>query len=285
MSNPVSQPGTEWSKQQLAEEFASAGIAAGDNLILHSSYKSLGSVEDGPNGVIDALLSVIGPDAHLMVPTFTYSLPMWNLEPFDLVHSRSRTGAITEVLRRRPDAFRSFHPTHSVAMIGPRAEELTSNHLHATPIGLQSPFASMHELDARILMLGTFQDTNSSLHYCEVAAGLPYTEVAFSPDNCEIAWFLNENRQVEYTQIFEVPGCSRGFRKVEPLLRSADVLQDVSIAGAPSQLLNMRALVEAMKTILTVNPVILLCQTITCTICPKRRLHMASRCKGAASSR
>ncbi len=186
--------------------------AKGDAVILHSSFKSLGTVDGGPNTVIDALLDAVGSHGHLLVPTFTYSLPMWHVEPFDPKTSKARVGVIPEVLRQRPDAHRSFHPTHSVAVIGPHAEDIIRNHLHATPLGADCPFDRMRKFDAKILMLGTFQDTNSSLHLCEVLAGLPYVRVAFTEgQDFEIAWFINEDGQVEYTQFFEVPGCSRGF--------------------------------------------------------------------------
>jgi aminoglycoside N3'-acetyltransferase len=130
----------------------------------------------------------------------------------------------------------------------------------------------MWERHAKILMLGTFQDTNSSLHYCEVAVELPYIHVPFSDDqDFEMAWFFNEHGQVEYTQITEVPGCSRGFRKIEQPLRECGVLTDVRVGAAACQLLDLRALVQAAREILNEDPCFLLCETANCAICPKRR--------------
>lgn len=261
-----------WSIDDLAQQMRDAGLREDENLIIHSSYKSIGLVEGGPRGVVDAALDVIGHTANLMVPTFTYALPMWTIEPFDIKKSKARTGAIPEAVRNHEQALRSFHPTHSVAVIGPEAEQLVENHLQVSPLGDDSPFARMHQRGAKILMIGTHQDTNSSLHYCEVAARVPYLDVTFSDNQIfELAWFINENDQVEYTQIFEVPGCSRGFRIVEPMLREAGVLQDVRIGDAESQLLDMQALVITMTEALQRQPGLLLCNTQTCTLCPKRR--------------
>jgi aminoglycoside 3-N-acetyltransferase len=257
---------------ELTVELHRVGIRAGDNLILHSSLKSLGRVDGGAPAVVDAVLDAIGPDGNLMVPTFTYSMPMWKAEPFDIRATKSRVGAITEAVRMHPLALRSFHPTHSVAVIGPDAEAIIRNHLHATPIGLESPFGRMRERGARILMLGTTQDTNSSLHYCEVASGLPYVQVAFSAGrNFELAWFLNEQGQAEYTQLFELPGCSRGFRAIEAPLIDRGALHPVTVAGALSQFLDMEEMVKAVDEILKTDPAILLCFTPNCSICPKRR--------------
>jgi aminoglycoside 3-N-acetyltransferase len=271
----MNQPAKPWTREDLEQHFRDAGLQEDDALILHSSLKSIGFVEGGAKTVVDALLDVIGPRGHLLVPTFTYSMPIWKLPPFDVHHSTSRVGAITEAVRHRPDAVRSFHPTHSVAVIGPDREAIVRNHLHATPLGRDCPFDRMRRYRAKILMLGTRQDTNSSLHLCEVLADLPYLTVAFSEgQDFEFAWFLNENGQVEFTPIYEVPGCSRGFRVVEEPLRRARVLRDVMIGHAPSQLLDLESLVEATRELLARHPTMLLCRDDSCPICVKRRRFM-----------
>lgn len=263
--------------EDLVRDLELAGISEGDSLILHSSFRSLGAVAGGPQAVVEAVLDVLGPKGHLMVPTFTYSLPIWNIAPFDYRHSKSRVGAITEVVRQRPDAQRSFHPTHSVAVIGPEADQIVSNHLHATPTGLKSPFGKMYARKAKILMLGTRQDTDTSLHYCEVVAQMPYLDVVFTQgQDFEIAWFYNEADQIEYTRIHELPGCSRGFEVIEPELRRRGVLKDVRIGEAASQLLEMESFVPAAVEVIREQPSLLLCMTPGCTICQKRRAFMKS---------
>lgn len=260
---------------QLVADLRAAGIAPGDNLIVHSSLKKIGRVENGANGVVRALLDAIGDTGNLMVPAFTYSLPIWSGQPFDVACSKSRVGAVTEAVRAWPNARRSFHPTHSVVVIGPDARELTLNHMHSSPIGKDSPFGRMHKRGAKILMLGTFQDTNSSLHYCEVMAGLPYIEVPFTSDqDFEVAWFFNESGQIEYTEIREMPGCSRGFRVIEPMLKERGVLKETRVGEAPCQLLEMEKFVAAAIEILQEDPILLLCSTPGCIICPKRLERM-----------
>lgn len=262
----------------LVDDLRRAGVVPGDNLIVHSSLKSVGPVETGPATVVDALLETVGPTGSLMMPTFTYSLPMWNCDPFDVRHSSGRVGAIPEEMRQRPEAHRSFHPTHSVAVIGPDAEQIIANHLHATPIGEGSPFARMARRGGKILMLGTHQDTNSSLHYCEVAAGSEYIHVPFTLDqDYEIAWFINERDQIEYTKIYEVPGCSRGFRVVEAPLRDRQLLQEFPVGEARCQLLDAQSLIPAIGELLAADPAMMLCHIASCAICPKRRAFLLER--------
>lgn len=264
-----------WSAPQLADHLQNAGFHAGQNVIVHSSLKSVGRSEHGAETIVDALREVIGPDGNLMVPTFTYSMPGWKGDPFDIKTSKARTGTIPEFVRTHPDAVRSFHPTHSVAVLGPDSDAITADHMLATPLGLHSPFHRMLQQDATILMLGTRQDTDSSLHLCEVMAELPYVHVCFSDDaDYEVAWYRNEDDQVRFAQIREIPGCSRGFKSIETPLIQRGVLQNVKIGNADCQVLDMGQLVEAALEILRQDPTLLLCNLAHCGICPKRRAFM-----------
>jgi aminoglycoside 3-N-acetyltransferase len=58
--------------EKLVEEFRELGVMKGDVLFIHSSYKSFGGVEGGPQTVINALLDVIGVEGTLIMPTFNY---------------------------------------------------------------------------------------------------------------------------------------------------------------------------------------------------------------------
>ena len=55
--------------EKLISEFKDLGLEKGDVVLVHSSYKSFGGVEGGPQTVIDALLSILGEEGTLIVPT------------------------------------------------------------------------------------------------------------------------------------------------------------------------------------------------------------------------
>jgi aminoglycoside 3-N-acetyltransferase len=267
----------EWVKSaDMARDLRSAGIKAGDNLAVHSSLRSLGYVEGGAEAVIRTLQEVLSPDGTLMMPTFTFSLAIWNMPPFERDRSPSRVGKITEVFRTARGTLRSEHPTHSAAASGPLAEEIVSGHLECTPLGRGCPFDKLRLRGGRILMLGTRQDTNSSLHLCEVLADLPYIHVAFTPGrDYEIAQLRERWGKVREIQIREMPGCSRGFPRCEDYLRERRVLRDVRICGASSQLLDMQELAEVMVEKLKQEPTYLLCDNPQC-VCARRKIFMQS---------
>ncbi len=107
-------------KNELISGFQKAGIIAGDTLLVHSSYKSFGGVEGGPQTVIDALLEVLSPEGTLIMPTFNFNFN--NGESWDVRSTPSQMGVLTELVRCDPRAKRVFHPFYSFAIIGKHAD-------------------------------------------------------------------------------------------------------------------------------------------------------------------
>ncbi len=263
----------------IEDELKKIGIKQGDTLIVHSSLKSIGNVAGGAETVIRALQNVLTDKGTLIMPTFSFSLIQWSKEPFETEKTPSRVGAITDIFRKMEGVKRSNHPTHSIAVWGKLKDELTIPVLDAPPCGLGSPFEKLYNLNAKILMLGTHQDTNTMLHFCEKAANLNYIDIPFSPDKEFETARIKENEIIKEINIKEVPGCSRGFNKVEKPLKRMGIIKDVWIGEARSQILESKKLVKAMNKILRRHPDILLCEEFDCSICIRRRaaLHCCEK--------
>jgi aminoglycoside N3'-acetyltransferase len=127
--------------------------------------------------VIDGFREAVGPGGTVVVPTFTL---LGRVGPFgswyDHDASPSTVGLITETLRRRPEAVRSFHPIHSVAAVGRRADEVTAGHRHArgrvspwcdAAFAHQSPFDLLARWDAWYVLLGVGFEVQTIMHYVE----------------------------------------------------------------------------------------------------------------------
>lgn len=152
------------------------GLRPGDLVQVHSSLSALGYVEGGPEAVVEALLEAIGPEGTLMVPTFNHMARAAfddEREIFDPRTTRSISGAITEVVRLRPDAHRSMHPTHPYAAIGPRAEELTREHLELRTFDERSPLGKLIAAGGKIVLLGVGMNRNTAAHIAETKAEAP----------------------------------------------------------------------------------------------------------------
>lgn len=260
----------------LEDELRKVGIKQGDVVIVHSSLKSVGNVTGGAETVIKAFQKVLTEKGTLVLPTFTFSLIQWAKEPFNKNTTPSRVGIITEIFRQMDGVSRNNHPTHSIAAWGALKDELIQTDLTAPPCGIGSVFEKLFNLNAKILMLGTRQDTNTMLHFCEKKAGLKYINIPFSTDREHEIALMKDGEAIKEVIISEVPGCSRGFNKSEKYLRKAGIIKDVWIGEARSQLLEAKPLVKEMVKILKRHPDLLLCEEFDCGICPRRRAAIHS---------
>ncbi len=261
-------------KKDLIKELRSAGIDEGDTIALHASLKSLGYVEGGAQTVIDAFLTAVGPDGTMMMPTHTYCMTP-NPDQFHIDTSPSKVGLISETLRRQSQSVRSFHPTHSVAAIGYHAAFLTRDALATSPCGVNNPFHRLEKCQGRIMLMGTNHQSNTHLHTCEVLSGVPYLKVSWSKKRSyEISHIYQNGELVERLHLFQVPGCSKGFQKIQPYLDRAGIVQHVRIGAADSQLFYASDLTGVTVPLLRKHPDLLLCHNVQCNICPARRDYL-----------
>jgi aminoglycoside 3-N-acetyltransferase len=70
---------------------------------------------------------------------------------------------------------RSQHPSHSIAVSGPGAEDLCRDHeLRETPCGPGTPYLRIAEGNSSVLMFGATMDSYTLFHTAEDAADVPY---------------------------------------------------------------------------------------------------------------
>ena len=165
-----------WTKQQLESAFRDLGLSLGDVVLVHSALRQLGPVAGGAETVIDALLATVGASGTVAVPTHTWKVVSSEQPVFHQALTPSNVGALTNVFRRRPEALRSLHPTHSIAAIGARAQELIVDHeLGDTPFLPGGPYGRLREWGGKILIIGPGLQCCTYFHGCEEWAGCGWT--------------------------------------------------------------------------------------------------------------
>jgi aminopeptidase-like protein/aminoglycoside N3'-acetyltransferase len=163
-------------KNILISEFKLLGIQPGDTLFVHSSYSSLsqtpGGMENGPQTVIDALLSILGENGTLIMPTFNYDFLRG--EKWDIRSTPSQMGILTELVRKDPGAKRMFHPIYSVAAIGRLADEIETVRSDDC-FGDTTIFKKLRDWNAKIVVIGLpYSKSFTFLHHCEQMANVDY---------------------------------------------------------------------------------------------------------------
>jgi len=149
------------------------GITKGDHVAVALSFKSIGSIENGPDTFIDSLLEVIGPEGTLMMNTFTKYSPLTSINRdniFDPLSAIPYTGTVPITFMKRKDTLRSRHPTCSVAAQGKLSKYLTDEHdEHSQPY---LPYQKLAQVNGKLLCIGIDDRLVALRHEAQRKAGL-----------------------------------------------------------------------------------------------------------------
>ena len=162
----------------LSEEWRGCGVIEGDILLLHSSIRRTllrfrrQDPEFGPEHILQSFLRALGPAGTLLLPTFNMDTTKGSA--FNIAHSPSQMGILSETARNYPGVVRTGNPAYSFAVIGERAEEFRSIK-NRSAWGADSPFAKLTQLDGNVSVLDV-PDRHSMtyFHYVEEIEGVSY---------------------------------------------------------------------------------------------------------------
>ncbi len=173
---------TPYTREKLIQDFTNLGIEKGDTLFIHSSFKSLGPIEDGADTVISALEETVGQDGLILMPTFSL-LPSREerVASWDIDKTPSTVGWLTEFFRQMSGTYRSDHYSHAIAARGKGAAAFVADHLrregYQSPwdlhpwgktYGTHSPMFRAYKANAKLLMIGVDYYTSTYIHLVEV---------------------------------------------------------------------------------------------------------------------
>lgn len=233
----------------LLQGLRALGLESGDALLVHTSMKSFGHVEGGPEAVIDALLEAVGPRGCVVVPTLTLGRSEAPVV-FDVRHTPGHTGLLTETLRQRPGACRSLHPTESAAALGFAAEEIT-RHPGETPCGLTSPFGQVYLRGGKSLFLGAPWTTNTMFHVAEEIVMPAYLRMAEFRDATVIDAEGVARRVAFKRYNCYQSGVKRDLAALEKHFVAAGVVRETRIGAATCRVIRARDNVDICVDILT----------------------------------
>lgn len=149
-------------KQQLMNDLSHLPLSTNDTVLIHSGFKALGPIENGPQGVVDALIEelVEKKDITVAMPSFTVGPnTREHLKAdiaFDVKNTPTVYRAIPRAFQYTKGVIRSLHPTHSITALGKKADWLTnSHHKSGKPFCEQSPFGKLIEDDGWVMGIGS----------------------------------------------------------------------------------------------------------------------------------
>lgn len=212
-------------EKDVRHALRSLGLS-GQAVCLHSSLRSFGHVEGGAATVIEAFLE---EGCTLLVPTFSSAFEVappphlrferngWNYETqhasgraSDGIYTPDTTeiddymGAIPAAVLARPERVRGDHPLDSFTAAGPRAAELASGQM---PSDVYAPLDALIRAGGFVLLMGVGLERMTLLHLAEREAGRTLFR----------RWARGADGE---TFVVAVGGCSEGFGRLDPHLRS-----------------------------------------------------------------
>lgn len=245
----------------------------GKVISLHSSYKSFGGVEGGPNTIIDAFLE---SGCTLLVPTFTYDYEAYppmggkkykqngvdlslygeDTKVFAKGYSKNNKdisnsmGIIPKLILGRNETIRGFHPLNSFSAIGSMAKELIETQ---TFLDVYAPFKKCMEIEGSILLLiGVDFRSNTPIHFAE----------EFSGRNLFRQWgFLDSGEIAEVT----VGSCSQGFNTLIPYVK--DILKTDTVGQSCWQIYNFKCFITRIAEVIKETPTLTKCENANCKCC------------------
>ena len=254
---------------EIRKALRELGVRAGDTLLVHSKLSGLGYVETGLPGIIAELRAAAGKRGTLAMPTFSQNYPGTNEEPYDKTLSPSTSGRITDAFWRMAGVLRSDNPCHSIAAVGPKAEDFTAPHGNWDMFDRAGPFGRLYDGNAWIVFLGCSIAANTTLHAVEAWA-LPY----LPPMYLYASDGKGGRKEVLCRQFPD--WCREWYGKgeegkIQRRLFARKVIAKRPLGRGVVYAMRTRTLVDTCLRILKREPAILLCENTRCRTCPACR--------------
>ncbi len=121
---------------------------------------------------LNAFADAVGPNGHVLVPTFNFDLR--DGDGFDVKHTRSISGALANAALDHVRFQRTPHALHSFAVTGAHACQLGTSEEPGS-FGPRSPFALLLEQKGFLIAIDLpLNDALTFVHFTEEKVGVPY---------------------------------------------------------------------------------------------------------------
>jgi aminoglycoside 3-N-acetyltransferase len=231
---------------------------------LHSSIRSFGGLENGPQTIIEAFLK---EDCTLVVPTFSWDYlvpPLDNQKPkqnaWDYINDEIENGNkiydiaaldIDEDMGILPAAIvntngriRGNHPLCSFSAIGRKAGVIIGGQ---DPLDVFYPLEKLANENGYIILMGVDYNAMTLIHLAEKKAGRnPFRRWA-------------KNGQGD-TIMVEVGGCSEGFTNLSTYFKEKGIVKEQIVGKSVWKIINAREALLLTMDLIMKNPEITECK-------------------------
>ncbi len=201
---------------------------------IRASIRSIGGIEGGADGLIDALRAYLS-DGLLLVPTHTWATVNRENPTYDVLRTPPCIGTLANAAAFRRDGFRSLHPTHSMTGFGREAESYLAGEENAkTPTPVGGALSRLAEEGGYVLLVGVGMEQNTFLCAVDEMAEVPFPG-HLSRTTFDIGIYDHAGRRIldRGYRSHENAGGSRGFPRLDRAFRVTGATETGSLGLAP----------------------------------------------------
>ncbi len=242
-------------KTDIFNSLKNIGAPRNSVVIIHCSLKSIGEIEGGGQGLLDALIEYFTLDGGILcIPTHTWA---WqddkSVPTLDLCAPRSNIGALPTLAANDARGVRTLHPTHSMAVFGEKsavADFVKGEEKVETTTSPKGCYGKIYSMGGFVLLLGVGQNKNTFLHCVEEMLNVPNRissePVFLTVKNVDGSVTTRKLYPLEAKGIDDV---SVNFPNYEPAFRYHGCIKDGFLGNAKIQLCDARKMKDVMETI------------------------------------
>jgi len=246
--------------RQVTNQLQQLGVRVGGVLLVHTSFRAVGPMDEGPRGLLKALRLAVGAAGTIVMPTMTDGESLFSPEATPPVGM----GITADLFWRSPGVLRSGHPTGSFAAQGPLARVVCAPQPLCPPHGLDSPPGRVLALGGQVLLLGVGHSESTILHVAEALADVPY-RVSYP---CKVEM----NGCETIIDIPEIDHCCRCFARVDDWLRERSLQSEGVVGNAHARLISAtEAMQEVLRRMQEDQLAFLCAPTMGCSECDRAR--------------
>lgn len=223
-------------KEEIKNDLESLGVPRGKIVTVHTSLRAIGEIEGGGETLLSALIEVFCAQGGILsIPTHT-----WDSMVYDRRKSESCIGVLPRLASSHPDAYRTLHPTHSMAVFGEREKVIgfiKDEQKADTPASPDGVYGKLYREDGYVLLIGVGQDKNTFIHCVEEMMKVPGR---LTRDKVKRTIIHKDGRREERELFWFdetlIPDVSVNFTKFEPAFRYYGAISDGKIGNAHVQI-------------------------------------------------
>ncbi len=223
-------------------------------VLVHTSLRAVGEVEGRGEGLLEVLIEYFTKKGGLLcIPTHTWAnVGIEGKITLDMQEGKTCIGTLPDIAAKHPDAYRTPHATHSMAVFGKKQKLdkfVLNEGFRRTPTPPTGCYGKLYD-EGHVLLIGVGHERNTYLHAVEEMLGVP-NRLSKEPKEITIL-FKNGDFVRDYMHVHESEGfshVSEHFKKFEPAFRYHGCIVDGKIGNAPAQLCNAK-LMHAVMTMI-----------------------------------